>query len=86
MLPCCCAAPIVQHGRRQPCYGVAMSRITAATLAGLLFVAAYVVAAIALPDLLPRLPWSLEALYWLVAGTAWVFPIWWLMLWAVGKR
>ena len=63
-----------------------MSRTPIATIAGLLFITAYVIAAIALPDTLPRLHWSLEALYWGVAGIVWVFPIRWLMMWAVGKR
>ena len=63
-----------------------MSRTPIATLAGLLFVFAYVAAAITLPELLPRLHWSLEALYWCVAGLLWVFPIRWLMMWAAGRR
>ena len=41
---------------------------------------------VTLPDLFPRLHWALEALYWVVAGTVWVFPVTWLMLWAAGKR
>ena len=52
----------------------------------MLFILAYIVAAITLPDLAPRLHWSLEALYWCVAGIVWVFPIRWLMLWSVHKR
>ena len=64
----------------------AMTRPKIATAAGLLFVVAYVVAVVSLPDLFPRLHWVLEALYWLVVGVVWVFPIRWLMMWAVGKR
>ena len=63
-----------------------MSRVPIATAAGLLFIAAYIVAAVGLADLLPRQHWSLEAVYWCVAGTVWVLPIWWLMLWGAGKR
>lgn len=63
-----------------------MSRPKIATAAGLLFVVAYVAAVVSLPDLFPRLHWVLEALYWLLAGVVWVFPIRWLMMWAVGKR
>ena len=63
-----------------------MSRTAIATIAGLLFVALYVLAAVSLPDLVPRLHWTLEAAYWCVAGIAWVFPVRWLMLWSVGKR
>ncbi len=63
-----------------------MSRSTIASLAGILFVLAYMVIAITLPDYFPRLPWPVEALYWLVAGVIWVFPVRWLMLWSVHKR
>jgi len=69
-----------------PGYAAGMSRPTIATFAGLLFVATYIVAAITLPDLVPRLHWTLEALYWCVAGIVWVFPVRWLMLWSVHKR
>ncbi len=63
-----------------------MSRPTLATLAGLLFIMAYVVAAVSLPGLFERPHWALEAVYWLIAGLVWVLPIRWLMLWSVGKR
>ena len=63
-----------------------MSRARIAAIAGVLFVLAYMVAVVTLPDLFPRLHWSLEAIYWLVAGAVWVFPVRWLMLWSVGKR
>ena len=66
--------------------GGCMSRPTIATLAGLLFVFFYIAAAIALPDLVGRVNWMLEAVYWCVAGFLWVFPIRWLMLWSVHKR
>jgi hypothetical protein len=63
-----------------------MSRVPVATLAGVAFILVYIGAAIGLPELMPRLHWTLEAVYWCVMGTIWVFPIWWLMLWAVHKR
>ena len=63
-----------------------MSRARIAAIAGVLFVLAYMVAVVTLPDLFPRLHWSLEAIYWLVAGVVWVFPVRWLMLWSVHKR
>ena len=69
-----------------PGYAAGMSRAPIAVFAGLLFIAAYVVAAITLPDLVPRLHWTLEALYWAITGIVWVFPIRWLMLWSVHKR
>ena len=63
-----------------------MSRPRVAAIAGVLFVLAYMVAVVTLPDFFPRLHWTLEATYWLVAGIVWVFPVRWLMLWSVGKR
>ncbi|HYZ32556.1 MAG TPA: DUF2842 domain-containing protein [Crenalkalicoccus sp.] len=63
-----------------------MSRTPIATLAGTVFVIAYVIAAVALPEHLPPMHWLVEALYWLFAGLLWVLPIRWLMLWAVHKR
>ena len=62
-----------------------MSRPVAATLMGLAFVAAYIAAAITLPDILPT-AWWVQAPYFLIAGVVWVFPVRWLMLWSVGKR
>ncbi len=63
-----------------------MSKPLIATLAGLVFVLLYIVAAITLPDFAPPLPGLVMALYWCVAGLLWVLPIRWLMLWAAGKR
>ena len=67
-------------------YVAGMSKGFIATLAGLAFVLAYVAVVITVPDLMPRLHWSLEALYWLAAGILWVIPVRWLMYWAAGKR
>jgi len=63
-----------------------MSRTPIASAAGVLFVLLYIAAAVVLPERLPRLHPLLEAAYWCVAGILWIFPIRWLMLWAVGKR
>ncbi len=62
-----------------------MSRPFAAALMGIGFVIVYVAAAITLPDVLPA-HWAVQAVYFLVAGVVWVFPVRWLMLWSVGKR
>ena len=62
-----------------------MSRPTAAALMGIAFVIAYVAAAVTLVDALPQ-HWAVQAVYFLVAGIAWVMPIRWLMLWSVHKR
>ena len=61
------------------------SRPLAATLMGIAFVLAYIIVAITLPAVLPH-QWVFEAVYFLVAGVVWVFPVRWLMLWSVGKR
>ncbi|RYY12933.1 MAG: DUF2842 domain-containing protein [Alphaproteobacteria bacterium] len=63
-----------------------MSRPTIATIAGLLFIAVYIIAVISLPDLFGRMNWVVEAVYWCIAGMVWVLPIRWLMLWSVFKR
>ena len=63
-----------------------MSRSTQATFAGILFVLAYMVGTVTLYGWFDRLHWALEAVFWLVAGVVWVFPVRWLMLWSVGKR
>ena len=62
-----------------------MSRPFAAAVMGIAFVLAYIAAAITLPDVLPA-NGVVQAVYFLVAGVIWVFPVRWLMLWSVGKR
>ena len=64
---------------------MSVSRPLAATLMGIGFVIAYVAVAISLPAVLPK-NWVFQAVYFLVAGVLWVFPVRWLMLWSVGKR
>ena len=61
------------------------ARPLAAALMGIGFVIIYVAVAITLPAVLPR-NWVFQAVYFLVAGVVWVFPVRWLMLWSVGKR
>ncbi len=63
-----------------------MSRIPIATLAALVFVFAYIVAVVVLPEYLPPMWWPVEAVYWGIAGLIWVLPVRWLMLWSVHKR
>ncbi len=63
----------------------APSRPFIATVGGVAFIILYVAAAITVPDLLPR-HWAVQAVYFLVAGVAWVLPVRWIMLWSVGKR
>lgn len=63
-----------------------MSRTPVAATAGIAFIMAYMVAAISLPEMLGRMHWAIEAVYWCIAGSVWVFPIRWLMLWSAHKR
>jgi hypothetical protein len=56
-------------------------RIVVAVVAGLLGFLLYVAAVVALADQMPR-HWAVQVLYFVVAGSAWVVPARWLMLWA----
>jgi hypothetical protein len=62
-----------------------MSRPPAAALMGIVFVIAYLAGAATLVDWLPQ-QWVVQAVYFLIAGIIWVFPVRWLMLWSVHKR
>jgi hypothetical protein len=62
-----------------------MSRTPIAAVAGVIFILAYIAAAITLPEHLPPLHWSLQAIYWCATGLLWVIPIRWLMMWAAGR-
>ena len=75
-----------QLERPRPAHPVSPARPRIAAVAGVVFVLAYIVLAITVPDWTGRMNWAAEALYWLVAGIVWVFPIRWLLLWSVGKR
>ena len=63
-----------------------MSRIPFAVIGGLLGFFFYVAAVLALGDVVLHLHWALQAVYFVLAGSLWVFPVRWLMLWAAGKR
>jgi hypothetical protein len=39
-----------------------------------------------LADFVLGLHWAIQALYFIAAGTLWVFPMRWLMFWSVGQR
>jgi Protein of unknown function (DUF2842) len=62
-----------------------VSRILPATLVGLAGFTAYLVAAVTLFDRVASAHWAVQALYFVVAGTLWVIPARWLMLWAAHK-
>ena len=61
-----------------------MSRTPIAVAAGLLFFTAWVAIVVVVGDL--PMHWAVRALYFLVVGFVWVFPIRWLMLWAAHMR
>ena len=63
-----------------------MSRTPVATLAIVLFVIAWIAGAAVLADQVRPLHWAVQALYYPVAGFAWVWPVRWLMLWGAHKR
>jgi hypothetical protein len=63
-----------------------MPRILIATLAGIVGLALYIMAAVAAADLLGPMHWATQLGYFVVAGSIWVFPVRWLMLWAAGQR
>ena len=61
-----------------------MSRVPIAATVGILGFMLYVGLAVALADAVPR-HWALQALYFLTAGLAWVWPALRLILWAARK-
>ena len=62
-----------------------MPRIVAASILGLLGFALYVVLAVTLADALEGWHWAARALYFAIAGVAWVLPARWLMIWAARR-
>ena len=58
-------------------------RTLIAGVVGLVGFALYVMVVVALADRVPAF-WPVQALYFLAAGTLWVLPARWLMLWAAG--
>ena len=67
-------------------YIAGMNRSMLAVIGGILGFSLYVAAAVVLADPVLRLHWSLQAVYFVVAGVAWVGPMRWLMLWAARLR
>lgn len=63
-----------------------MSRTPIAVVVGLVGFTVYVAIALILADHVLSLHWTIQALYFLVAGFAWVMPARWLMLWSVHQR
>ena len=63
-----------------------MSRTPIAVIGGLLGFFFYVAGVLALADTLLHWHWALQAVFFVITGFAWVFPIRWIMLWGAGKR
>jgi len=63
-----------------------MSRVPIAALAILVFVIGWISAATVLADHVRPLHWAIQAIYYPIAGFAWVFPVRWLMLWGAHQR
>jgi len=63
-----------------------MSRVPVAVIAGLLGLVLYVGAVVAAADHVLPHHWLLQAAYFVVAGTVWVWPISRLMYWAARKE
>jgi len=62
-----------------------MSRIPIAVLAFLIGFTAYVVAVVTLADHVLPLHWTVQAVYFVVAGIAWAWPARALMAWAARR-
>ena len=63
-----------------------MSRIPVAVLIFVVGFAAYVGAAVVLADHVLGLHWTVQAVYFVVAGVAWAWPARALMFWAARHR
>ena len=63
-----------------------MSRVPAATIAGLVFITGWIAGANVLADYVHGRNMVLQFAYYATAGFVWVFPIRWLMLWSVRQR
>ena len=62
-----------------------MSRVPIAVFAGVGGLILYVMAVVALADHVLGLNWAIQAVYYVVAGIAWVFPMQKLMYWAARR-
>lgn len=61
-------------------------RIPIAVILGLGGFVAYLALAVVLGDRVVGAHWTIQALYYLIAGSLWVLPARWLMYWAAGQR
>ena len=63
-----------------------MPRVPIAIIAGLIGFALYVAAVMIIADTVLTWHWAFQAMYFVLAGSLWVFPIRWLMFWGAGQR
>ena len=63
-----------------------MTRTPIAVIGGLIGFFFYIAAVLAVSDSVVKLHWIIQAVFFVVTGFVWVFPVRWLMLWAAGKR
>jgi hypothetical protein len=63
-----------------------MSRVFPAVVAGFVGLSLYIMAAVAAADRLGPMHWAVQFVYFVVAGSLWVPPVRWLMLWAAHQR
>ncbi len=62
------------------------ARVPLAAVGGCLFLLAWVVAAMVLSDQVMGAGSAIQLAYFIAAGSLWVVPITWLMLWAARSR
>lgn len=67
-------------------YAARMSRTPVAVLAICMLVIVWIAAAAVLADQVRPLHWAIQAIYYPLAGFAWVVPVRWLMLWGAHRR
>ena len=63
-----------------------MSRSSAALLIGLVGFAGYAVIALVLADYVLNMHWTVQVIYFAVAGIAWAWPAKWLIYWSANKK
>jgi hypothetical protein len=63
-----------------------MSRSAFAFLIGVVGFVLYILAVVALGDHVVTAHWTLQLIYYVVAGIVWVWPAKWLIVWGAGGR
>lgn len=63
-----------------------MSRSLVAFLIGVIGFVFYILAVVALGDFVVLSHWTLQTVYYVIAGIIWVWPAKWLMIWGAGGR